>query len=151
MATSSQVPPAATPAGGAARAHRILALTFLGGAVIQFLLAGLGAFKFDDVHSSAFDPHRIMGDLLSLFAIILLILAYVGRREALQASVVLFVLMVIQQVLASAGESAPVLGALHGLNGLLILGTAGLASVGRPVQLGAHGHGGSRRAGGPQP
>lgn len=149
MATSSQVPPVAAPAGGAARAHSILALTFVAGAVIQFFLAGLGAFKFDNADSSAFDPHRIMGDLLTLFALIILILAVVGRREARQASVVLFVLMIIQQVLAGAGESTPILGALHGLNGLFILGAAGFASAGRPVEFGAHGHGhgGGRSAG----
>ncbi|MEY2442074.1 MAG: hypothetical protein QOJ46_1500 [bacterium] len=142
MATST-TPPGPGPAAesGAARAHRTLATVFLAGAVIQFFLAGLGAFKFDPEDSSAFDAHRIVGDLLGLIALIVLVLAVVGRKQAQQASIVLFVLMIVQNVLGAAGASAPVIGALHPINGLLILGVAGLAIAGRPVQL-RHHHGG---------
>jgi hypothetical protein len=142
MATST-TPPGPGPAadGGVARAHRVLATTFLAGAVLQFFLAGLGAFKFDSENSSAFDAHRIVGDLLTLIALILLILAVVGRKQAQQASIVLFVLMIVQNVLGAAGADAPVIGALHPVNGLLILGVAGLTMTGRPVQL-RHHHGG---------
>jgi hypothetical protein len=142
MATSTNPPgPAPAAESGVGRAHRVLAITFLAGAVIQFFLAGLGAFKFEDEDSSAFDPHAIVGDLLTLIALILLILAVVGRKQAQQASIVLFVLMIIQNVLGAAGADAPILGALHPVNGLLILGVAGLTIAGKPVQLGHH-HGG---------
>ena len=140
MATSTTPPStASTPAeGGAARAHRILVTIFLAGAVLNFALAGLGAFKFESEESSAFDPHAALGSLLTLIALIALILAVVGRKQAQQASIVLFVLMIVQTVLAWAGTDAPAVGALHPLNGLLILAVAGMAIAGRPVQF-AHG------------
>ena len=140
MATSTTPPPGPTgPAaaeGGAARAHRVLAQLFLALAVIQFFLAGLGTFKFEDSDSSAFDIHRAVGDLLGLIALILIVLAVIGRKQAQQASIVLFVLMIVQNILAGFGEDAPVVGALHPVNGLLILGVAMLVIAGRPVQFG---------------
>jgi hypothetical protein len=128
MATS---PESTAAAGSVARTHRALALLFLAGGVVQFVLAGYSAFGGSD-----WAPHRIWGDALTALAVVILILAAVGRREALQASVVLFVLMLVQNVLAAVGTDVPVLGALHPLNGLLILGVAMIASAGRPVQFG---------------
>jgi hypothetical protein len=40
--------------------------------------------------------------------------------------------MILQNVLGAVGEDAPVLGALHPLNGLIILGAAMTAAAGRP-------------------
>ena len=140
MATSTTPPSTAPAEGGAARAHRILVTIVLAGAVLNFALAGLGAFKFEPEDSSAFDPHAALGSLLTLIALIAMILAIVGRKQAQQASIVLFVLMIVQTVLAWAGTDAPAVGALHPLNGLLILAVAGMAIAGRPVQF-AHGRG----------
>jgi hypothetical protein len=56
----------------------------------------------------------------------------VGRREALQASAVLFGLMIVQNVLGATGTDAPVLGALHPLVGLIILGAGMSAAAGTP-------------------
>ena len=60
-----------------------------------------------------------------------------GRRSALQASAVLFLLMIVQNVLGAVGTDGPVLGALHPVNGLVILGVAASRAAGRPV--GPHG------------
>src|SRR4051794_15837793 len=130
---------------GAARAHRGLALLFLAvAALVQFLLAGLIAFGHGGV-----DAHASVGSALTVVALLLVILAAVGRRAALPASALLLGLMIVQNVLGLAGDDVSILAALHPLNGLLILGTAMLAAAARPVQLG-HGHGGggarSRRA-----
>jgi hypothetical protein len=46
--------------------------------------------------------------------------------RALKLAGALFVLMILQNVLAATGTSTHVLGAFHALNGLLILGVAGL-------------------------
>src|SRR3954468_20633169 len=120
---------------GAARAHRGLALLFLAiAALVQFFLAGLMAFG----HGGT-DAHASIGNLLTVIALILLVLAAVGRRQALQASAVLFALMIIQNVLGMTGDDVSILGALHPVNGLLILGSAMLAAAGRPVRPGAHG------------
>lgn len=138
---SASVPPsspAAGPSGGGAssgadasgiaRAHRGLALLFLVLGVVAFFLAGLGAF------GEGFDAHRMSGSLMLLLSLVLLILAVVGRRAALQASAVLFGLMILQSVLAVLGsEVSSVLGALHPVNGLLILFAASLAAAGKPV------------------
>jgi multisubunit Na+/H+ antiporter MnhG subunit len=149
MATSTHATTSPSDAGGAAKAHRILAQVFLAGAVLQFFLAGLGAFKFGDEESNAYDIHQGIGSLLTLVALILLILAFVGRKHAVQASVVLFVLMLVQNVLAWAGTDAPAVGGLHPINGLLILGVAMLTIAGRRVEVphGGHGHGGGGAAG----
>jgi|1186.fasta_scaffold114084_2 hypothetical protein len=124
MATS---PDRTTSASGVAGAHRALSLLFAIGAGLQFVLAGYAVFG-----GSSFDAHKTVGDILTVLALIVLILAAVGRREALQSSAILFGLMIIQNVLAAVGDDAPALGALHPLNGLLIIGAAMTAAAGRP-------------------
>jgi hypothetical protein len=114
-----------------ARWHRALALLFLAGGVVQFFLAGLAAFGGTD-----WDPHRTWGGVLTVLSLVILILAIVGRRQALQASAILFGLMVVQNILGGVGTDAPVLGALHPIVGLAILGVAMLASAGSRVRLG---------------
>jgi hypothetical protein len=128
MATS---PERSAPAGGVARFHRGLALFFMAGAVLQFVIAGYSAFGGTD-----WEPHRAWGNILGLIALVLLVLAFVGRRAAVQASAVLFGLMILQSVLGAVGTDAPVLGALHPLIGLIILAVAMMAAAGRPVRFG---------------
>ncbi len=119
-----------------AKAHRGLGFLFLTLAILQFFLAGLGVFG-DGLGSSDYDPHRIVGSLLSLVALVLLVLAAIGRREALTASAALFVLMVIQTVLAVVGaEGSSLIGALHPINGLLILFVAHQAARGLALPIG---------------
>jgi hypothetical protein len=128
MATSASGPAeATTPPTGVARAHRILALLFVAGGVIQFVLAGYSAFG-----GANWDVHRAWGDALTAIALIVLVLAAVGRRAALQSSAILFGLMILQNLLGAVGDSAPVLGALHPLNGLIILGAGMSAAAGKP-------------------
>jgi len=115
----------ARPAGGIAQAHRVLAFVVFGGGILQFLLAGYAVFD-----GSSFDAHAGVGTVITVIALIVLILAFVGRREAVPASALLFGLMVLQNILGAVGDSAPVLGALHPVNGLLILGAAMAAAAG---------------------
>jgi hypothetical protein len=122
----------ATPTSGIARAHRGLALLFVAvAALVQFFLAGLAAFG----HSS-WDAHAAIGTLLTIVALVILVLAFIGRREALEASAVLFGLMILQNLLGAFGNDVSVLGALHPINGLLILGAAMFAAGGRSVRAG---------------
>src|SRR5690349_3898142 len=130
-----------TSTGGVASFHRGLAFFFLGvAAIVQFFLAGLGAFG-----AEPYDAHQGVGSLLSLVSLVLLILAVIGRREALPASIALFVLMIIQTFLAVAGEDVGVLGGLHPVNGLLILFTAHQAARGLPLPIGGGGGGAPRQ------
>ena len=111
--------------------HRGLGFLFLGLALIMFFLAGLGTF------GEGFDAHLAVGRVMLLGALLLLILAAVGRREALVQSAVLFGLMLLQSVLAGVGEDAAVIGALHPVNGLLVLFVAHQAARALPLPIGA--------------
>jgi hypothetical protein len=115
------------PAGGLAGIHRLLSLLFVAGGVIQFVLAGYASFGGSD-----WDPHSVWGTVLTVVALVILILAVVGHPAPLQASAIVFGLMLLQNVLGGVGEDAPVLGALHPLNGLIILGAGMSAAAGRP-------------------
>lgn len=130
MTAPSESPAYVPEAGGVARAHRGIALLFLVLGLVAFFLAGLGTF------GEGFDAHRIVGSLMVLLALILLILAAAGRKQALQASVILFGLMILQQALAILGSEASAwIGALHPVNGLVVLGVASLVAAGRPVAM----------------
>jgi hypothetical membrane protein len=114
-----------------AKAHQGLAFLFLAIGIVAFFLAGLGAF------GEGFDSHRVSGSVLLLLSLIILILAAVGRREALQQSAVLFGLMILQMVLAVLGEDvSSFFGALHPVNGLLILFVAHQTARGLPLAMG---------------
>jgi Family of unknown function (DUF6220) len=130
MATSSPRSDAA-PAGGVARAHRVLSLLFLAGAIVQFFLAGLAAFG-----GTQWDAHQAWGTVLTIVALVIVILAAVGRRQAVQASAILLGLMILQNILGAVGNDVPVLGALHPLNGLAVLGVAMLCASAARVRLG---------------
>jgi Family of unknown function (DUF6220) len=108
--------------------QRVLAQVFLAGIAVQFFLAGLGVFRAKPkghdklFESSAFDAHRVVGDAMMLIALVILIVALVSR-EQVRISVLLFVLMAVQFLLAGAG-SVPALAALHPVNGLVLIGVA---------------------------
>jgi Family of unknown function (DUF6220) len=110
--------------------HGGLAHLFAGLIVIQFFLAGLGAFttihnkKFSD---NNFGPHAILGTLMVVIALVILIVALVGRwsPRATKLSAGLFGLMVVQLVLGIVGSgTAPWVGGLHAANALLVTGVA---------------------------
>jgi Family of unknown function (DUF6220) len=106
--------------------------------LVQVAFAGYGAFSTaDDVDGSTvnedrfednFGPHAALGNLLVLATLLLLLLALagrVGKRRTLQ-SLGLFALMIVQLLLAWFGASVPfLLGALHPLNALLLIGLSG--------------------------
>jgi hypothetical protein len=108
--------------------HGGLAHLFAGLIVVQFFLAGLGAFttvhnkKFSD---SNFDAHGLLGTLLVVLALVMLVVTLVGRWSpwATKLTAALFGLMVVQLVLGVAGAgSAPILGGLHAVNALILTG-----------------------------
>ena len=112
-----------------AKVHQGLGFVFLLGATIMFFLAGTGAF------GEGFDAHVDTGRGLQVVALLLVVLAAVGRREALVPSIVLLVLIVIQSGLAQVGEDVSFIGGLHPLNGLLILVVAHNTARGIPLPL----------------
>jgi hypothetical protein len=112
---------------------RWLLLAFLVLGLAQIFLAGLGVFRLDGQQlgtegETAFDPHRLLGFIMSGVALLILILCLVARpgTRPIVASVVLFLLAAFaQSALAAVGEDTPVFGGLHALDGMFILGIAG--------------------------
>jgi len=108
--------------------------------VVQVGLAAYGAFhavhESDDkgtigknAGSDAFSAHAWLGYIIVVAALILLVLALLARRaggaKRVKWSAGIFGLLVLQVVLAGAGDSVPWLGALHGMNALAVAGVAG--------------------------
>jgi peptidoglycan/LPS O-acetylase OafA/YrhL len=106
------------------RAYQVLAWIIFVGVVLQFFLAGVGVFR-----AGSLGPHRMVGNLLIYAAIVLLILAVVSivsgglDRWRVGLTVVLVVLLLLQSLLASdfLQDGAPVISALHPVNGLLLV------------------------------
>ena len=108
--------------------------------IVQVGLAGYGAFnavdKSDDkgtigkdAVSDGFGAHAGLGYVIFLAALILLILAFVSRREGgpprVKWSGGILGLIVVQILLAWAGGASAWLGVLHGMNALAVAGVAG--------------------------
>jgi heme/copper-type cytochrome/quinol oxidase subunit 1 len=115
---------------GALVAYRWALLAFLLAGVAQIFLAGLGAFRLQDqvgAGDSAFAPHRALGFSMGAIALVILVLAVIARpgARAIAGSAVLVLLTgLMQSLLAGFAEDHVVFGALHALDGLLILSIA---------------------------
>jgi hypothetical protein len=99
--------------------HVILSLLLAAGLVVQVFLAGLGVFE----SPARFTIHRDFGYTLSFLPLLLIIAGLVGgmgRRVALLA-LAAGLLFVLQSVFVALRASAPVVAALHPVNGFLIL------------------------------
>lgn len=117
---------------GALLAYRWALLAFLLAGVAQISLAGLGAFRLQDqglaaAGDGAFAPHRALGFSMGGIALLILVLAVIARpgARAITGSAVLVLLTsLMQSLLAGFAQDHVVFGALHALDGLLILGIA---------------------------
>jgi hypothetical protein len=92
-----------------------LAVLFLLGVVVQFFLVGLYLFN-----GTSIEAHRVLGFILAIGALLMLVLAFVGRlpRKTALLTLLLLVLAVLQSVLTNidVGE----IEALHPVNALVI-------------------------------
>jgi hypothetical protein len=121
------------PRHGVLSAYRWVLLVFLAAGVVQIFLAGLGVFRLQDQGlvaggDSAFAPHRTLGYAMAGIALVALILALIARPGARAiAGTVLLVLLtsLVQSLLAGLADNQAIYGALHALDGLLILSAAG--------------------------
>ena len=110
--------------------YRWLLLAFLALGAVQIFLAGLGAFRIDNLGVSgdtAFAPHRAVGFAMGGVALLILVLALIARPgvRAVIGSVLLFLLVfLVQSLLAGLADSTVWFGGLHALDGLAILGIA---------------------------
>jgi hypothetical protein len=126
--------PAAARRGGIFRAYQWALLTFLLAGVVQIFLAGLGVFSLQDqglattAGDSAFAPHRALGFTMGAIALLILVLAVIARAGAgaiIGSAALVLLTSLMQSLLAGLADSHAVFGALHALDGLLILSTAG--------------------------
>jgi hypothetical protein len=97
----------------------ISASVLVAGLVLQVFLAGLGVF--DD--PTFFLTHRDTGYTLELVAFVVFLLAAIaraGRRQVGLAGLIVL-LFLLQSVFVGVRDSAPMVAALHPLNGFLIV------------------------------
>ena len=117
---------------GAFLGYRWTLLVFLLAGVAQIFLAGLGAFRLQDqglaaAGDSAFAPHRALGFSMGVIALVILVLAVIARpgaRAVAGSAVLVLLTSLMQSLLAGFAEDHAVYGAVHALDGLLILGIA---------------------------
>ena len=96
-----------------------VAWLFVGCLLVQVFLAGLGVFAGADNFTTHTEFARLFG-WLTLILIALAIIGRMGRRQ-IWLSVLVFALFVLQSLFVALRESAPVVAALHPVNGFLIL------------------------------
>ncbi len=92
---------------------------FLAALAVQFFFAGAGAFG-----ATGWDLHEVFGFFLTIASVALLVVAAIARR-LLVLSAAVVALMVVQLLLANLGQDAsPWVGAIHGVNALVVFGVA---------------------------
>ena len=131
--TSGATTPVTGLRRGAFLGYRWALLAFLLAGVAQICLAGLGVFRLQEqgleaAGDTAFGPHMALGFAMAGIALLILLLAVIARpgTPVVIGSLVLVLLTsLMQSLLAGLGEDHAVYGALHALDGLLILGIAG--------------------------
>jgi len=113
-----------------ATVHRVILSVFTLGVVVQFFLAGLGVFRVrggasDSHFDHVFAPHRALGNVLFIVALLVLLAALVARlgRGQVLLGLVLALLVFLQSILANNGPSW--VRALHPVVAVLILALAG--------------------------
>ena len=112
---------------GAFQVWRVLVALIAVACVVQIFLAGRGAFgvhgavKLDDQKS--FDPHRALGEIIGLLAVLALIAALAHWRDKRLIGVT-FLLALMAEVLQHlfALPKHPWVAGLHALDGVAILG-----------------------------
>jgi hypothetical protein len=110
------------------QSHQWLARIFLAGLLLQFYLASTAMFG-----AGSFQPHRMLGAVLTMLVFLFPVLALAGRlgRQLIGLSILLVVLTIVQMMLPSLRGAAPWIAALHPVNALALMGIS--ATIGRIV------------------
>jgi Family of unknown function (DUF6220) len=119
-------------------AFRALTSVFFAAVVIQIGFAAYGAFNAGDkadggsvtekAIEDGFSAHAVLGTAIIALALVLVVVAYFARSEAgyVNWSAILFVLTIVQMVLAFGGDESAWIGFLHGVNALAIYALAAM-------------------------
>jgi len=114
-----------------AKVMRILTMATGTLAVVQFALAGYGAFSSVNKQDK-WGAHETLGNIIGILTILVLMAALVsrpGRRPLIGAIVLCVVAAPLQPILAQLGKDHGTWwGAVHALGGIVILGMCGLVS-----------------------
>lgn len=114
-----------------AKVMRILAMAVGTLAVVQFALAGYGAFSSVNKQDK-WGAHETMGNIIGILTVLVLIAALISRpgRRPLAAAIVLCVVAApLQPILAELGKDHGTWwGAVHALGGIIVLGASGAVS-----------------------
>jgi hypothetical protein len=106
-------------------AYRWLTALFAADVALQLMLAAYGVFHAHAGEAardqSSFDAHRLNGYLAILILLLLLVAALAAKNGRWRIALPVFVLAVVQSVLAHAGTIG---GVLHGLVAFLLVGAA---------------------------
>jgi len=123
------------------RLHQTVCYVVLVLGILQFFWIGLGTLS-DAPNPGTFPLHVLGGYLATLVALVALVLAAIGRREALAWSAGLVGVLVLQILLVRLSAPVPIIGAFHPVNALVVLFFAATAARGAPM-----GRGGRTRPG----
>ena len=112
---------------------RYVTSIFFLGVILQFFLVGYGLFDMKHGatidNAKSLDAHRSVGFLLSdigsVLMLILVVLAWPTPRKLLVGWIVLAALAFVQGILAGVGYNHWVVGMLHPVNALILLGLSG--------------------------
>lgn len=122
----------------AAKVMRILAMTTGTLVVVQFVLAGYGAFSVFNKHKG-YGPHETLGTVIGVFTLLVLVAALISRpgvRPTVLAAVLFVLAGPVQPLLADLGKNHGAWwGGVHALVGVAILALCGLTS--RKIEVGA--------------
>ena len=111
--------------------HQWAARVFLAGLLLQFYLASAPLFG-----AGSFQPHRMLGAVLTLLVFLFPVLALIGRLgwPLFGLSMLLVVLAIVQMALPSLRGAAPWIAALHPVNALVLMGISARISRSGPVE-----------------
>lgn len=116
------------------RLHQGLVWIFSAGLLVQLYLAGAPMFG-----ATTFQPHRMLGGMLVMLAILIPVLALLGRlgRQTIGLSLLLAVLAIVQGILPFLRASIPWLAAFHAVNAVALMVVS--ARIGRQTRVEALG------------
>jgi hypothetical protein len=121
--------------------YRILAILIAAGVVVQAAAIAFALFDIEhqtddgqlyskDSHNAGIALHSALGEMvIPLIALLLLIVSFfAGIPGGVKWAAITFGVLVLQIVLAFAGDGLPAIGVLHGINAFVLAGVASIAA-----------------------
>lgn len=100
-------------------AHSYLARLIAAAVVVQFFLAGAGAFG-----ASSYAPHKALGTVLLALAVVEVLLAFVAHAFVRHSALLLLVVAVQVALGVLGSDTSAWFGAVHAVNALAVMGAA---------------------------